>query len=97
MSSRNQYLDATERQTAVEIHRTMQEMRAMAARRVPLREIEDSARARLEASGFSVDYAEVRRSDLSKAKDPDEPGLLAILAARLGRTRLIDNLPFDEE
>src|SRR4249919_1502967 len=34
MSSRNQYLDAAERQTAVEIHRTMQEMRAMSARGV---------------------------------------------------------------
>src|SRR4249919_1229143 len=97
MSSRNQYLDAAERQTAVEIHRTMQEMRAMAARGVSVREVEDAARARLEGAGFNVDYAEVRRADLSRPKDPNEPGLLALIAARLGRTRLIDNLPFDKE
>jgi len=97
MSSRNQYLEGAERETAVEIHRTMQQMREMAARKVPLREVEDVARARLEGFGFSVDYAEVRRADLSRPKDPGEPGLLALIAARLGRTRLIDNLPFDEE
>jgi len=97
MSSRNQYLEGGERDTAVEIHRTMQQMREMAAQRVPLREIEDAARARLEGFGYSVDYAEVRRADLSRPKDPGEPGLLALIAARLGRTRLIDNLPFDEE
>lgn len=96
MSSRNQYLEGAERATAVEIHRTMLEMRAMAARQVSLREVEDAARTRLEGFGFSVDYTEVRRADLTRSKDPAEPGLLALVAARLGRTRLIDNLPFDE-
>jgi pantoate--beta-alanine ligase len=96
MSSRNQYLEGGERATAVEIIRTLREMRAMAARQVSLRELEDAARARLEGLGFVVDYAEVRRSDLSRPKHPGEPGLLALVAARLGRTRLIDNLPFDE-
>jgi pantoate--beta-alanine ligase len=74
----------------------MLEMRAMAARQVSLREVEDAARTRLEGFGFSVDYTEVRRADLTRSKDPAEPGLLALVAARLGRTRLIDNLPFDE-
>jgi len=90
-------LDAGERPVAVEIFGTLQQMRAAAARKQPLRELEDAARARLEAAGFAVDYVEVRRADLSRPKDPDEPGLLALVAARLGRTRLIDNLPFDEE
>ena len=57
----------------------------------------DAARARLEGSGFAVDYAEVRRADLTRPKDPGEAGLLALVAARPGRTRLIDNLPFDED
>ena len=34
-------------------------------------------------------------ADLSRARAPDERGLLALIAARLGRTRLIDNLEFD--
>jgi pantoate--beta-alanine ligase len=46
-------------------------------------------------AGFTVDYAEIRRVDLARARGPDEPGLLALIAARLGRTRLIDNLEFD--
>jgi pantoate--beta-alanine ligase len=97
MSSRNQYLDAGERATAVEVIRTLRAMQAMAKRGEPIRAIEDAARARLETAGFVVDYADVHRADLSRAKDPSEPGLLALVAARLGRTRLIDNLPFDED
>jgi pantoate--beta-alanine ligase len=97
MSSRNQYLQGGERETAVEIHRTLLEMRAAAARQVSLREIEDAARSRLERAGFVLDYAEVRRADLTRPKDAGEPGLLGLVAARLGRTRLIDNLPFDED
>ena len=56
-----------------------------------------AAKSRLEAAGFVLDYAEVRRADLTRPKDAGEPGLLALIAARLGRTRLIDNLPFDED
>jgi pantoate--beta-alanine ligase len=96
MSSRNQYLQGEERVTAVEVIRTLREMRAMARGGASVREIEDAARARLEAAGFDVDYAELRRADLSRPKAGDEPGLLGLVAARLGRTRLIDNLPFDE-
>ena len=81
----------------MEIHRTLLEMRAAAARGLPLRELEEQALARLEGFGFKVDYAEVRRADLTRPKESGEPGLLALVAARLGRTRLIDNLPFDEE
>ncbi len=95
MSSRNQYLQGEERQTATRIHQVLHFMRDAARQGLPIAGIEDEATARLEAAGFSVDYAEVRRSDLSRAKAPDESGLLALIAARLGRTRLIDNLEFD--
>ena len=95
MSSRNQYLQGDERRTATRIHQTLLFMRDAARQGLPIAGIEDEATARLEAAGFTVDYTEVRRSDLSRAKAPDEPGLLALIAARLGRTRLIDNLEFD--
>ena len=95
MSSRNQYLQGEERQTATRIHQTLCFMRDAARQGLPITGIEDEAAARLEAAGFTVDYAEVRRSDLARAKSPDEPGLVALIAARLGRTRLIDNLEFD--
>jgi pantoate--beta-alanine ligase len=97
MSSRNQYLQGAERDTAVEIYRTLRAMQASAKRGGALREIEETAVARLQAAGFDVDYAEVRRADLSRPKSAGEAGLLALVAARLGRTRLIDNLPFDED
>lgn len=95
MSSRNQYLQGDERQTATRIHQTLLFMRDAARQGLPIAGIEDEATARLEAAGFSVDYTEVRRADLSRPKAPGETGLLALIAARLGRTRLIDNLEFD--
>jgi pantoate--beta-alanine ligase len=95
MSSRNQYLQGEERQTATRIHQTLCFMRDAARQGLPITGIEDEAVARLEAAGFTVDYAEVRREDLTRAKSPDERGLVGLVAARLGRTRLIDNLEFD--
>ncbi|HLS84109.1 MAG TPA: pantoate--beta-alanine ligase [Arenimonas sp.] len=95
MSSRNQYLDAEQRRTAVRIHETLRFMRDAARQGLPLAGIEDEARERLEAAGFEVDYAEIRRADLSRPRAAGESGLLALVAARLGRTRLIDNLEFD--
>jgi pantoate--beta-alanine ligase len=95
MSSRNQYLQGAERQTATAIHRVLQRMREKAAQGRPVQEIEEQAEAALAAEGFVVDYAEIRRGDLTRPRRSDEPGLLALVAARLGRTRLIDNLEFD--
>ena len=95
MSSRNQYLQGDERQTATFIHQTLRFMREQCGLGLPIPGIELEATQRLEMAGFSVDYAEIRRSDLSRPKAPDEKGLLALIAARLGRTRLIDNLEFD--
>jgi pantoate--beta-alanine ligase len=95
MSSRNQYLQGDERQTAAFIHQTLQFMREQCALGLPIGMTEEQAEQRLSMAGFTVDYAEIRRSDLSRAKAPNEAGLLALIAARLGRTRLIDNLEFD--
>jgi pantoate--beta-alanine ligase len=97
MSSRNQYLDAAQRQTAVRVYEALCFMRAAARQGLPIAGIEDEAQQRLEAAGFVVDYAQVRRSDLNRPKAANEPGLVALVAARLGRTRLIDNLEFDGE
>lgn len=95
MSSRNQYLDPEQRVTAVRVYQTLQFMRDAARQGLPVGGIEDEATTRLEAAGFTVDYAQVRRSDLTRAKSPNEPELVALIAARIGRTRLIDNLEFD--
>jgi pantoate--beta-alanine ligase len=97
MSSRNQYLQGDERRTATFIYQTLRFMRDQRALGLPIAAIEAEAEQRLAMAGFTVDYAEIRRGDLMRAKSPDERGLLALVAARLGRTRLIDNLEFDPD
>jgi pantoate--beta-alanine ligase len=95
MSSRNQYLSAEERAQAAAIHRCLQAM-ADAVRAGRAREVvEREARERLAADGFEPDYAVVRRQDLTEPADGETAPRLALIAARLGRTRLIDNLEFD--
>lgn len=94
MSSRNQYLSATQRPVAAQIRQCLQAMRDATLARTPLAQVETQARERLAAVGFDVDYAVVRRPDLGEPAAGDEPPLVALVAARLGTTRLIDNLEF---
>ena len=96
MSSRNQYLDAAQRQQATLIHRTLLAMKQGVANGRAFADIEREADAALRAGGFVPDYAELRRAEDLKRPAPDERrGLVALIAARLGRTRLIDNLELD--
>jgi len=92
MSSRNRYLDATERKTADTIYRALQAMRDARRRGDPPGRIEGVGERMLLDAGFVVDYVEVLRADLSRPREGSEPGLIGFIAARLGRTRLIDNL-----
>jgi pantoate--beta-alanine ligase len=58
--------------------------------------VEGAAMRRLERAGFVPDYAVVRRAeDLAVPADDERTGLMALAAAKLGDTRLIDNLKFD--
>ena len=95
LSSRHPDLRGAERPPATAIHRALLRMREKSAQGRPPAEIEEQAKAALSAEGFVVDYVEIRRSNLTRPQRSDEPGLLALVAARLGRTRLIDNLEFD--
>lgn len=100
MSSRNQYLSADERPVAAGIHRCLQAMRSAILAGVPRAQVELDAVKQLSRQGFQVDYAAVRRADLSEpagnAADRDDGCVdrVALVAARLGKTRLIDNLDF---
>jgi pantoate--beta-alanine ligase len=93
MSSRNQYLSAGERPVAATIHRTLLRMREATLGGTSRSETEDEARAALTTAGFEVDYAVVRTPELLEPQDIPGPRV-ALIAARLGRTRLIDNLEF---
>ncbi|GAB3353295.1 pantoate--beta-alanine ligase [Lysobacter tyrosinilyticus] len=94
MSSRNQYLSAEERPVATEISRTLQGMREAIRSGTPREQVEAAAVERLGQAGFAVDYAVVRGPDLDVPVDANGPRV-ALIAARLGRTRLIDNLEFE--
>jgi pantoate--beta-alanine ligase len=94
MSSRNQYLSAEDRVTAAVIHRTLRWMRERLQEGAARTVIEAEATLRLVQSGFSVDYAAIRTPELVEPADGSGGARVALIAARLGRTRLIDNLEF---
>ena len=94
MSSRNQYLSPDERAVAPTIHRVLGAMRDATRDGAPRAQVEADADAALRAAGFVPDYAVVRRPDFSEPADGEGGARVALIAARLGRTRLIDNIEF---
>jgi pantoate--beta-alanine ligase len=96
MSSRNQYLTPEERERAGVIHRTLCAMRDALHAGRPHSDIQMDARKVLEQAGLLPDYAVLRRmTDLSESDGNERTGLIALIAAKLGRARLIDNLITD--
>ncbi len=95
MSSRNGYLSAQEKAIAPLLHQALCTARAaVLAGNLPYPEIERDALQFLQQAGFKPDYFSVcRSSDLTKAK-PEDTGLVLLAAAKLGGTRLIDNVYF---
>ncbi len=97
MSSRNQYLSDAERRTAATIHATLQRMANQAREGRELAQIEAQALADLVAAGFRPDYAAIRRADtLGEWSETTRAPRIALIAAWLGKARLIDNLLIDK-
>ena len=95
MSSRNGYLTADERARAPALFATLQRLAAaVAAGTEPAVAERDAIRA-LTAAGFEPDYVSVRRRLDLALPGADDRALVVLAAARLGRTRLIDNLEFE--
>jgi pantoate--beta-alanine ligase len=85
MSSRNMYLTPAQRAEAPRLYRMLEEVRG---ERVTAQRAYDS----LAAAGWKPDYVEIRRRrDLGVPERADRD-LVVLAAARLGETRLIDNL-----
>ncbi len=94
LSSRNGYLSAQERSEAVHLSMALQALgQAVRAQGLPMREaLEAAAMQALAARGWKPDYLTVRRrTDLLPPESTDVE-LVVLGAARLGNTRLIDNL-----
>jgi pantoate--beta-alanine ligase len=92
MSSRNMYLSAEQRtQAALLSHTLAQCANAVRQCNTAFADLENQALQTLRAAGWVPDYVAIRRRSDLQAAQPGVP--LAVLgAARLGNTRLIDNL-----
>lgn len=95
LSSRNGYLSAEERAIAPVIHRTLQWMAERLRAGDDRTALRAQALQRLEAAGLRPDYLELRTADSLAQPAPGEARLVLLVAAFLGRTRLIDNLEVD--
>ena len=95
LSSRNGYLDVTRRVEAVTLSRELKGIAAaLRSGRRDLAALEDAAMRSLTARGWSPDYVAIRRrSDLAAPSSGE--ALVVVAAAKLGTTRLIDNLELD--
>lgn len=93
LSSRNVYLSAEERQTAPVLYRVLKVSAARIKAGEPADAVLADGRATIESAGFSLDYLEARHAEtLDKIASVAEGPIRLLVAARLGRTRLIDNL-----
>ncbi|WP_374305296.1 pantoate--beta-alanine ligase [Methylocella sp.] len=96
LSSRNVYLSADERARAPALHRALRVCAEAIRAGAPIAPALEDARARLAAAGFDVDYFEARRAESLASVEAAADGPIRLLvAARLGRTRLIDNIGVD--
>lgn len=101
LSSRNAYLNANERTKAPGLYRTLSKIKAeLESGALPgdapsYEETTSAASAELERLGFLPDYVEVRKRADLEIPDATCRELIALGAASLGRTRLIDNVTID--
>ena len=95
LSSRNGYLSDEQRVQAMALSQALKALADAARQGGNLADLEAQAMAALRAKGWEPDYLSVRqRSDLQTPADARSGELVALGAARLGSTRLIDNLEF---
>ncbi|MRN39175.1 pantoate--beta-alanine ligase [Neisseria sp. N95_16] len=93
LSSRNQYLSETERAEAPRLYRELQAAAAqLQAGNVAYTQIEQTAIENLNQAGWEVDYIEIRQAESLEVARVGDKYLVVLAAARLGSTRLIDNL-----
>jgi pantoate--beta-alanine ligase len=93
LSSRNRYLSAKERAAAPTLYRVLRQSAAEIAAGKPAARVLARGRAAIKAAGFALDYLEARDSDtLAPHGETDSRLIRLLVAARLGKTRLIDNL-----
>ena len=93
LSSRNGYLSTAERAEAPRLNRLLTKVvEAIRTGNADFAGLERQATAELTTAGWSPDYVAIRKSLDLQLPSAHESGLVVVAAARLGSTRLIDNL-----
>ena len=93
LSSRNQYLSEAERAEAPRLYRELQNAAGqLQSGNVAYTQIEQKAIENLNQAGWVVDYVEIRQAESLEVARVGDKHLVVLAAARLGSTRLIDNL-----
>jgi pantoate--beta-alanine ligase len=93
LSSRNRYLTPDQRREAPRLYQALSEVKQVVEQGDRNFEaIEFDADAELARHGWRVDYVVVRRRETLTAPEPGDVDLVTLGAAKLGDTRLIDNL-----
>lgn len=94
MSSRNRYLSAEHRALAPLLQRVMQDLAIRIRNREDLFKAVAEAQTEIITAGFELDYLEARHAEtLAPVASLADGPIRLILAARIGSTRLLDNIP----
>lgn len=93
LSSRNAYLSANERSVAPALYRVLKECRTRIKSGEPITAMLRRGRADIEQAGFRLDYLEARHAlTLAPIESVKDGPIRLLVAAKLGTTRLIDNI-----
>lgn len=93
LSSRNQYLSVEERAEAPRLYRELQAVaESLKQGGLDYAGLEKRAVQSLTEHGWTVDYVEIRHADTLEVARTGDRKLVVLAAARLGATRLIDNV-----
>ncbi|PCJ30918.1 MAG: pantoate--beta-alanine ligase [Gammaproteobacteria bacterium] len=96
MSSRNQYLTSEQRSHAAHLYRILQDVKARIELSVDSFDlIQQQAMSALTELGFVAEYLDIRRTEDLDRADRQDKSLVILVAARLGKARLIDNITCD--
>jgi pantoate--beta-alanine ligase len=93
LSSRNAYLAEAERRAAPELARVLKASASRIKAGEPLEMVLEEGAAEIARAGFALDYLEARHAvTLARISSPKDGPIRLLVAARIGKTRLIDNL-----
>jgi pantoate--beta-alanine ligase len=93
LSSRNAYLSAAERAAAPTLHRVLKASATCIKKGNPFERVLDDGRAQIAGAGFALDYLEARHAlTLAPIFSREDGPIRLLVAATIGKTRLIDNI-----